>query len=454
MPSDRSTVTPSDQFVIVGAGLTGSMMAALLGRAGFSVLVLERRGDPRQGPVDAGRSINLAISARGLNALARLELDDDILSLGVPLYGRMIHPTAGHLAFQPYGTGKQAINSFSRAELNLGLVKAAGAEPKVTLRFFRRTIETDPVHGVVTHVDARTGENPETSEGIVIAADGAYSVLRSALQRREHQQYSQSYLEHGYKELYIPAGPDGKPVIDLNALHIWPRGGFMMMAMANVDGSFTVTLYLPMNGPNSFASLATKDDVARFFQREFPDALPIMPTLLEDFFTNPAGAMVTVKTFPWHLGDRSVLLGDAAHAIVPFYGQGANAGFEDCLELLERIKAAGGNLEPGFARYEATRQPNTDAIADLAITNFEEMRDHVSSPLFLWKKRFEKLLGRLFPEWFKPLYPMISFSLIPYAEARARSERQNRTLRLIGRAVLAVIGILLVVMITRAASAP
>jgi kynurenine 3-monooxygenase len=439
----------SAQFIVVGAGLTGSMIAALLGRAGHRVLVLERRGDPRSGPVDAGRSINLAISARGLNALARLGLDDDIEALGVPLYGRRIHSVTGHLAFQPYGDGKQAIYSFSRAELNLALVRAAGSSPNVSFRFFRRTIDTDPTRGTVTHVDAQTGQDPETIEGIVIAADGAYSVLRSVLQRREHHQYSQAYLEHGYKELFIPAGPDGTPVLERNALHIWPRGGFMMMAMANQDGSFTVTLYLPMSGPNSFASLTTSEAVLRFFEREFPDAVAIMPTLTHDFAANPAGAMVTVKTFPWHQDGRAVLLGDAAHAIVPFYGQGANAGFEDCLELLREIEASPNDLATAFGRYEAARKPNTDAIADLAITNFEEMRDHVASPWFLWKKRFEKLLGQLFPQSFQPLYPMISFSLIPYAEARARAEWQHRTLQWIGRALVAIVAIALVAIIAR-----
>jgi kynurenine 3-monooxygenase len=221
-------------------------------------------------------------------------------------------------------------------------------------------------------------------------------------------------------------------VLEQNALHIWPRGGFMMMAMANLDGSSTVTLYLPMTGPNGFSSLTTRDEVLSFFRREFPDAVPIMPTLLEDFFANPTGAMVTVRTFPWHVGGRTVLLGDAAHAIVPFYGQGANAGFEDCLEFVAAVQAHPTDLARAFDRYERARKPNTEAIADLAVVNFEEMKHHVGSPLFLWKKRFEKVLYTLFPWWFVPLYPMISFSLVPYAEARARARRQATALRWIG----------------------
>ncbi len=419
----------SPRFVVVGAGLVGSMIAALLGRKGYAVELLERRGDPRGGPVEGGRSINLAISARGLHALAQLGLEDTILRLAVPLYGRMIHSTTGQLAFQPYGIGKQAINSFSRAELNLALVRAATASPSVTLRFARRITDVDLATGTVTHVDADTGLDPDTSVGVVIGADGAFSAVRAALQRRDHQDYSQSYLAHGYKELAIPAAPDGSPRLETNALHIWPRGGFMMMAMANPDHSFTVTLYLPMTGPNGFAALQTPDQVTTFFEREFPDAMPLIPDLREAFFANPTGSMVTVRTLPWHAGDRAVLIGDAAHAIVPFYGQGANAGFEDCLALLDAIDSAGGALEPAFARYEAERKPNTDAIADLAIVNFYEMRDHVASRAFLWWKRLEKLLHRFFPTWYLPLYTMISFTLIPYAEARDRARRQIQGLR-------------------------
>jgi kynurenine 3-monooxygenase len=424
--------------VIVGAGLVGSMLAALLGRRGFPVEVLERRGDPRIGEMAAGRSINLAISARGLNALGRLQLDDDILALGVPLYGRMIHGLTGGLRYQPYGVGRQAIHSFSRGELNLALVRAAGATPGVRLSFGRRCLDVDLPRGAVTHVDHSSGGDPRVSTGVVVGADGAYSVVRAALQRREHQEYSQSYLEHGYKELFIPARPDGAPALERNAMHIWPRGRFMMMAMANLDASFTVTLYLAMEGDNSFRLLADRPAVHRFFEREFPDALPLMPTLLDDFLANPTGSMVTVRTYPWSVGGTAVLAGDAAHAIVPFYGQGANAGFEDCLTLVEEVARASGDLATAFVRYQAARKPNTDAIAELAIANFYEMRDHVASAAFLWKKRLEQLLHRLFPRWFVPLYPMISFSLIPYAEARARARSQARAVRWAGLLALAI----------------
>jgi kynurenine 3-monooxygenase len=433
--------------VVVGAGLVGSMVAAFLGRAGYQVEVIERRGDPRTGEMAAGRSINLAISARGLNALAQLELDDDILALRVPLYGRMIHSPTGDLAYQPYGVGKQAINSFSRGELNLALVKAAGSAPGVQLTFNRRCLDVDLQAGTVTHVDQETGADRRTSEGIIVGTDGAYSVVRGALQRREHQEYSQSYLDHGYKELFIPARPDGSPALERNAMHIWPRGRFMMMAMANLDGSFTVTLYLAMKGPDSFGQLATRDDVRSFFQRYFPDALPVMPTLLDDFFANPTGSMVTVRTYPWSVEGKAILVGDAAHAIVPFYGQGANAGFEDCLALVDAITRSPDDLVTAFERYQEARKPNTDAIADLAIANFYEMRDHVASAAFQWKKKLEHLLSRLLPRWFVPLYPMIAFSLIPYAEARRRAQVQARAIRWIavgGAVVLVTAAVLLV----------
>jgi len=434
-----NAVRPS--FVVVGAGLVGSMMAAFLGREGFPVEVIERRGDPRSGAMAAGRSINLAISARGLNAIAQLGLDPDIASLGVPLYGRMIHSVAGGRGYQLYGDGKQAINSFSRGDLNLALVRAAGNTPNVRLAFGRRCLDVDVQTGTVTHVDHETGGDRHESSGVIVGTDGAYSVVRAALQRREHQEYSQSYLEHGYKELFIPARPDGTPALERNAMHIWPRGRFMMMAMANLDGSFTVTLYLAMEGDNSFRQLASRAEVRAFFEREFPDAVPLMPTLLDDFFTNPTGSMVTVRTFPWSVGGQAVLAGDAAHAIVPFYGQGANAGFEDCLALIAEITRSPTDLAAAFGRYQTRRKPDTEAIADLAIANFLEMRDHVASAGFLWKKRFEQLLHRLFPRWFVPLYQMISFSLIPYAEARDRAHAQTRAIRRIGIAAVLVGGV-------------
>jgi kynurenine 3-monooxygenase len=427
-----------DRFVVVGAGLGGSLMAALLGRAGNDVLLLERRADPRAGAMDAGRSINLAISARGLHALEQIGLREEIVRIAIPLYGRMIHPVRGPVAFQPYGTRRQAINSMSRAALNLALVDAAERSGNVQVCFGRRCVDVDPDDGSVGTVDAASGNLPERHTGTIIGADGAYSAVRAQLQRRERFDFSQAYLEHGYKELSIPPASDGSHRLDPHALHIWPRGGYMMMAMANLDGSFTVTLYLAFEGPNGFGGLPSPDAVGRFFERSFPDAIPLLPGLAEDFFANPTGTLVTIRTRPWHVGSAVALLGDACHAIVPFFGQGANAAFEDCLALDAALRRHPADRGRAFAEYEAERRPNADAIADLALANFHEMRDHVASPLFRLEKRGEALLHRLFPRWYVPLYTMISFTLIPYAEARDRAGRQKRVVRWIGLALLAI----------------
>lgn len=427
-------------FVVAGAGLGGSLMAALLGRAGHRVEVLERRADPRTGAVDAGRSINLAISERGLHALSRLELADEILAIAMPLYGRMIHPVEGPLAFQPYPGKGQAINSMSRSALNRLLLDAAEKSGEVTLRFARRCTELDLDSGTLGSVDAASSGDPRRHAGAVVGADGAFSAVRQQLERRDRHDVSQSFLGHGYKELYIPPGSDGLHRLDPHALHIWPRGGYMMMAMANMDGSFTVTLYLGFDGPDSFAELGTGEAVEHFFGREFPDTVPLIPDLARTFLTSPTGSLVTIRTRPWHVGGAVVLLGDASHAIVPFFGQGANAAFEDCLALDAALARHPSDLARGFDEYEFERRPNAEAIADLALANFHEMRDRVASPLFRFEKRAEGWLHRLFPKWFVPLYTMISFTRIPYAEARERARRQSRILRvLLGAALLLLV---------------
>ena len=426
-------------FVIVGAGLAGSLMATLLGRGGHRVELLERRPDPRGGPVEAGRSINLAISTRGLHALEEIGLREQVLGMAIPLHGRMIHPVRGPLAFQPYGTHGQAINSVSRLGLNQALLEAADATGTVTLRFLRRCVDLAPESGEVLTVDARNGLGEERHPGIVIGADGAWSAVRGHLQKRERHDFSQTYLTHGYKELRIPPAENGSHRLEPHALHIWPRGGYMMMAMANVDGSFTVTLYLGFEGPESFHWLRTPEEVSRFFARTFPDAVPLLPGLQQDFFANPTGSLVTIRTRPWHHEGAVALLGDAAHAIVPFFGQGANAAFEDCLALSSALTRYSGDCARAFPAYEADRRPNADAIADLAIANFQEMRDKVASPFFRLEKRAEVLLHRLFPDWFVPLYTMISFSRIPYAEARNRAARQRRAIRGIGLGLLLLV---------------
>ncbi|MFO0872419.1 MAG: NAD(P)/FAD-dependent oxidoreductase [Phycisphaerales bacterium] len=422
------------RIVIVGAGLAGSLLACALARDGHEVVVYERRGDPRSKGYVGGRSINLAISTRGLHALRQVGLDDAVLATAVRMPGRMIHPRGGATVYQPYSADPtRAINSVSRSGLNLTLMEAAAREPRASFRFDHLCVDVDPSQRRVTFRD-RDGRTVVDHGDLVVGCDGAFSCIRSTLQRTEGFDYSQSYLGHGYKELSIPPrSNDGEWAMEPHALHIWPRGGFMMIALPNQDRSFTCTLFLAHRGESDdapgFDRIHDDDDVRRFMLRWFPDAVPLMPTLLEDFRSNPVGAMVTIRCRPWHRG-RIVLLGDGAHAVVPFYGQGANCAFEDCTALVECLRRHAGDLDATIATYEALRIDNANAIADLALRNFVEMRDHTASRVFRMKKRLEHALHRIMPRTFVPLYDMISFSTIPYAEARDRARRQWRRVAL------------------------
>jgi kynurenine 3-monooxygenase len=419
-----------ERVLVVGAGLSGSLMAVYLARAGFEVQILERRGDPRRRVAAAGRSINLAISTRGLHALRQAGLDETILSRAVPMKGRMLHDPEGRLRFQRYGTEEgQAINSVSRLELNIALIEAAAAEPGVSLQFDQRCIDLDLDAPSVTVEDAHTSKRTTHSADRIVGADGAFSAVRTKMQRLDRFDYRQDYLRHGYKELTIPPAADGGFRIEPNALHIWPRGGHMMIALPNQDGSFTCTLFWPFDGPVGFERLRRPEDVRAWFEETYPDALPLMPTLTDDYFRNPTNSLVTVRSAPWHYRDRVALVGDACHAVVPFYGQGANAAFEDCVVLDALLKEHLPDWGAALEAYSRTRKPDVDALADLAIGNFLEMRDHVNSLAFRFKKQAEKVLHRLFPVRFLPLYSMITFSRIPYAEARERSRRQWRLVR-------------------------
>lgn len=431
---------------IVGAGLAGSLMAALLGERGYEVTVFEMRGDPRRTQVPRGRSINLAISTRGLTALRRIGLDTEILKSGVPMKGRMIHSAAGKTTFQAYDRTGQAINSVSRGDLNIALIEAAEQHASVEFLFDHRLKRFDLDDQVL---EFELGD-PVTVEsyraGVVIGADGGFSSVRRPMLRTDGFSYSQDYLEHGYKELTIPAGAGGAYELEKNALHIWPRGGYMMIALPNADGSFTCTLFWPMTGENGLDSLTTPAEVEAFFKLHFPDAVPHMPTLADDFLHNPNSSLATFRCWPWHCG-KTALIGDAAHGVVPFYGQGANASFEDCGVLIDCLEEAAGDWELAFERFEARRKTHVDTIADLAISNFIEMRDNVGSGTFLLKKKVEKLIQGVVPFWYTPLYTMISFSNIPYAEAVEKSKRQDRALRNVFNLVLAaviVLGVLLI----------
>jgi kynurenine 3-monooxygenase len=431
------------RFIVVGGGLGGALMAIYLGRAGHEVEVYERRGDPRGRAAAEGRSINLAISTRGLDALARAALAESILAIAIPMRGRMLHSPAGAVRFQPYGTrSEHTINSVSRAALNALLLDAAEANG-VRIHFGQRCVGAELESASALFEDSRTGAISRARADALIGADGAFSAIRWQMQREEGFNYRQDYLEHGYKELVIPPARDGGFLMQKNALHIWPRGGYMLIALPNFDGSFTCTCFWPLQGPQSFATLRTPEAVAGFFRAEFPDAFPLMPTLEQDFFSNPTGSLVTLRCAPWHQSDKVVLLGDACHAVVPFYGQGANAAFEDCVVLDECLRGIPDRAE-AFARYQQLRKRNTDALADLSLENFVEMRDKTASRVFLLEKRLEKALHRAFPSWFVPLYTLVTFTRTPYAEAVERAGRQWRAVQ----AALVVLVFLTAVLLT------
>jgi len=399
---------------LAGAGLVGSLMAMFLARRGFQVEVLERRPDMRRETVEAGRSINLAISARGLHALGQVGLEAEARRHAIPMRGRMIHTLSGELTLQPYGKDdSQHINSISRAWLNQYLMTHAEGTGKVRIRFKQRIQHVDFDAGTLSVLDEPSGATREDRVPVLFGADGSGSAVRQALMRLPGNTSTQELLSHGYKELTIPAGPGGSFRMEKHALHIWPRGTFMLIALPNEDGSFTCTLFLPFEGPVSFASLDSPSKLTAFFQEQFPDAVPLIPALTHDFFHNPTGSMVTVKSAPWHVGGRALVLGDAAHAIVPFFGQGMNCGFEDCV-VLDGLLARHSRWEDAFAEFFRLRKPNADAIADMAVENFIEMRDSTASPRFLLEKQVEKVLLNAFPGQFLSRYTLVSFSRVPY----------------------------------------
>jgi kynurenine 3-monooxygenase len=413
---------------IVGAGLVGPLLAVYLARKGFSVELHERRPDMRRTKISAGRSINLALTARGLKALEEVGLRDEVMKIAIPMRGRMVHDTGGGQNLQPYGqAAHEVIYAASRGLLNMMLLDAAERQGNVRIHFNRRCTAYDIDAGRLAFADEEGKAAEEVAAETVIGADGAWSAVRKAmLSRVENFNYSQSFLEYGYKELVIPPKEDGSFRLDPHALHIWPRKSFMMIALPNTEGSFTVTLFYPQEG---FAQLRSAAEVESFFRREFPDALPHMPALTDDFFANPTGALVTIKCAPWHADGRALLIGDAAHAIVPFFAQGMNSGFEDCAVLNSLIDSAAPGWEGVFRRFTALRKPNADAIADMAVENFIEMRDSVTDPHFLLKKQVGFALEKRWPGRFIPRYSMVIFHPeIPYAEAQRRGAAQDRVL--------------------------
>jgi kynurenine 3-monooxygenase len=415
-------------ITLIGSGLTGPLLAISLVQRGFRVQIYERRADMRRVRVSAGRSINLAISTRGIQALQEAGLWDAMRSIIVPMKGRMMHSLTGELTFQPYGKDEtEVINSISRADLNAALMDAAEARG-VAIRFEERCTGYDLKTGAVRLLSEKTGRETKVESNIVIGTDGAASAVRLEMLKSGRFNFSQQYLEYGYKELTIPAGPNGKHRLEPHALHIWPRGSHMLIALPNIDGTFACILFLPFEGAEGFASLDTSSKIRKFFKTRFADAVPLMPDLTENFLANPTGAMVTIKCFPWHVDGKVLLLGDAAHAIVPFFGQGMNCAFEDCTCLLELLDRNGPDWPRVFSEFEGSRKSNADAIADLALENFVEMRDRVADPRFLFKKKVELALEAKYPRFFVPKYAMVTFHRVPYSVALSRGRIQDRLL--------------------------
>ncbi|MEZ5057456.1 MAG: NAD(P)/FAD-dependent oxidoreductase [Saprospiraceae bacterium] len=410
--------------IIVGAGLVGSLWAVMLAKRGLKVDVYEGRGDMRKVGFVGGRSINLAMSERGWKALEKAGVADKLRDVAIPMKGRMMHSVDGQLTFQAYGTEEQAIYSVSRGGLNLELIQLADEYPNVTFHFNHRGRGVDLETNTCRFENTATGEHVTAKGDLIFGADGAFSTIRGSMQKTNRFNYSQTYLDYGYKELAIPPFEDGSFRMDPNALHIWPRGKFMLIALPNTDGTFTCTLFLPFEGEVSFEHLNTDKEIMDFFETYFADSIPLMPTMLEDFKNNPTSSLVTVRCSPWQYGHSVALMGDAAHAIVPFYGQGMNAGFEDCTVLDNLVNDLNGNWDEAIKAYSNIRAKDGHAIADLALRNFIEMRDLVADPKFLLRKKIAGHLHQKFPE-FLPVYSQVSFSHIPYHKALEESFSQD-----------------------------
>lgn len=420
------------KITLIGAGPTGALLAIFLSKHGFEVELFERRPDMRKGTVSGGRSINLALSVRGLHALREAGLFERIMQIAVPMKGRMMHALNGDLTFQRYGKDdSEVIYAVLRSSLNEMLLTAAEQHESVRMHFNQRCSGIDLKTGVLELRDETTGAHHTHPTEVVLGTDGSASAIRMEMLKSGRFNFSQQYLAHGYKELLIPPGRGGAYQMEKHALHIWPRQTYMLIALPNVDGSFAGIFFFQHEGEPSFTSLTNEAQVLQFFQEQFGDVVPLMPNLGETYFANPLGAMVTIKCDPWHVGDRVLLMGDAAHAIVPFFGQGVNCCFEDCTYFNQCLEQHGDNWGAIFAEFERLRKPNTDAIAELALENFIEMRDHVADPKFLLKKKVERALEEKFPEWFTPKYSLVTFRRGPYAEAWAQGQTQDHILEML-----------------------
>ena len=422
------------QVAVIGGGLVGSLQALFLAKRGFHVDLYEKRPDIRTLEQGDGKSINLALSLRGREALKEVGLEGIVLKYGLPMSGRMIHSISGECSKQYYGHNEQSIYSVDRLKLNKLLLSAAKACPNVNLHFEHQLVRADLnekrlLFTRTTQTESGEVENSdlEVESNFIFGCDGAFSCVRRQMMRWGKMNYKQEYIEHGYKELNLRPASDRTFAMDQTCLHIWPRGEFMMIALPNQDHSFTVTLFMPFS---VFNSIMNEDDLLAFFEKHFEDSIQLIGAdeLVQDYFKNPTGNLITVKCRPHFMADSTVILGDAAHAVVPFYGQGMNSGFEDCLIFYECLVRNENNLSQAAAEYYNTHWKDTHAIADLSIYNYTEMRSHVNSTWFLMRKFIDNLVHAYFPNRFIPLYSMVTFSRIPYSEVVIRHRRQQKLL--------------------------
>jgi len=414
-----------EKVIVVGAGLVGSLQAILLAKKGFEVEVYERRPDMRQVKLQGGKSINLALSTRGWKALKMADVDQRINAISIPMYARKMHAVDGTLTEQQYGKEGQAIYSVPRGELNKQLLLEASKYENVSFFFNHKCLDVDLKSKTATFQD-KEGNVVTTAKARIFGTDGAFSAVRNRMMRTDRFDYSQTYLKHGYKELLLPANEDGSHKLSANHLHIWPRGEYMLIALPNLDGSYTCTLFFPYDGKYSFNSLKTGQEVKDFFKEVFPDFYEMMPDVDEEYFQNPTSSLCIIRCEPWNFDDQIMLMGDSAHAIVPFYGQGMNSGFEDCAVFAEMLEEYGDDWEGLFRDFAKLRKPDGDAIADLALQNYIEMRDLVGDPMFLLRKKIENRIYDKHPDKWMPLYSQVTFSHIRYSEALATGKKQDK----------------------------
>lgn len=414
---------------IVGSGLVGSLWAIFLSKAGYKVKVFERRADLRKAKISAGKSINLATSFRGWKALDTIGIGDEIRKIAIPMYGRTMHNSDGQKTYQPYGINNQAIYSVSRGEINAKLMDIAEATGNAQIYFNEECIDADMENGIAYFKNTITGEISEIRSELIFATDGAFSAVRyKALQKLDRFSFSQNYIEDGYREILLPANEDGSYKLEKNTLHIWPRGRFMLISLPNFDGSFTCTLFMPFEGhENCFNNLTSKEKVEHFFKTTFPDFYALMPDVADAWENHPLSSLALIRCYPWTHG-TTALMGDAAHATVPFFGQGMNCGFEDCSVMWELMQKCRENWPAIFKEYEQLRKPNCDAMQELSLQNYLVMRDKVSDPAFLLQQKVERRMNELYPDHYFPQYSMVAFSNIEYHTALQKGNEQDKIL--------------------------